>query len=317
MTRGDAARRTDTLARRVGPFRFKFFSALGRGFEKTALVAGTSFALVYWMRLPYRLPGPEDYQAAQHALLDAARPGDAVAVLPFWADRAKIYVHGLPVVALPHLAEEDVERYPRLFVLSQPDLPRSTATNELAGLERKLALVSGPKRYGPLSLSLLQPRTGREPSLDFTSQIERASVSVGGEACTPGSGGFQCPRGIWDQVRSEWHEFAFLPRRCVRAQPTDNATLAVTFDQVPLRAEIHGAMGLVGAGGMGARGQVELSIDVDDAPALALVQTTGDPGFHRFEARFPGLEAGGHRVTFRINSAGLVQQPFCFDAVAY
>jgi hypothetical protein len=317
MTLGDSSRRVDHPARRVGPFRLKFFSALGRAFEKAALVGGTSFALVYWMRLPYRLPGPEDYQAAQHALLDAARPGDAVAVLPFWADRAKIYLHGLPVVALPHLAEEDVERYQRLFVLSQPDLPRSSATRELAGLERKLARVFGPKRYGPLSLSLLRPRPGREPSLDFTSQIERASVSVGGEACTPGSGTFQCPRGPWDQVRSEWHEFDFLPRRCVRAQPTQGDTVSVTFDQVPLRAEIHGAMGLVGAGGTSGLGRVELSIDLDGAPALALVQTTGDPGFHKFEARFPGLEPGGHRVTFRINSAGPVQQPFCFDAVAY
>jgi hypothetical protein len=316
MTLGESGPSVDTSARRVGPFRIPFLSGLGRAVEITALLAATFFALLYWVRLPSRLPSPEDYQSAQHELLATSHPGDALAVLPYWADRAKLYAHGFPVVALPNLANEDVERYPRLFVLAQPDLPRSAAGTELAALEHKLTRVSGPKRYGPLSLSLYQPRPGHEASLDVTSQIERAQVSVGAESCGPIAGGFQCPRGTWDHVRAEWHEFSFLPRRCLWAQPAGAEPLVITFDQVPLRSEIHGAMGLIGAtdGGSGA---VELAIDIDEVPALTLLLMSDDPGFHPFEGRFPQLGPGGHRVTFRISSPSPVRHPFCFDAVAY
>jgi len=316
MTRGDPTSSIEDVARPVGPFRIPFLARLGRGVEIAALVVATSLALLYWIRLPFRLPSAEDYQAFQHELLGAAHPGDAVAVLPYWADRAKLYAHGFPVVALPNLASENVERYPRLFVLAQPDLPRSSAGGELAALEGKLALVSGPKRFGPLSLSLYQPRPGREASLDFTAQLERAQVSVGLESCAPVPGGFQCSRGPWDHVRPEWHEFDFLPRRCVWAQPAGSDPLTLTFDQVPLRGEIHGGMGLIGAA-PGGGGAVELAIDIDDVPALTIAASADDPGFHPFQGHFPGLGPGGHRVTFRIRSLSPVRHPFCFDAVAY
>jgi hypothetical protein len=316
MTRGAPPSTVDVPARRVGPFRIQFLSKLGRALEIPALLAATLFALLYWARLPYRLPSPDEYQSAQHELLGTAHPGDAVAVLPYWADRAKLYLHGFPVVTLPNLAREDVERYARLFVLAQPDLPRSSAGTELEALGRKLALVSGPKRFGPLSLSLYQPRPGHEPSLDFTSQIERAQVSVGAESCGPIAGGFQCPRGAWDHVRAEWHEFEFLPRRCLWAQPAGAEPLILTFDQVPLRAEIHGAMGLIGAAG-GGSGAVELAIDIDEVPTVALALKSDDPGFHPFQVRVPGVGPGGHRIAFRISSPSPVRHPFCFDAVAY
>jgi hypothetical protein len=317
MTAREATSGVDAPARRVGPFRILFVSRLGQAAEIAALVAGTCFALLYWARLPYRLPSPEDYQGAQHELLATSHPGDALAVLPYWADRAKLYANGLPVVALPHLGDEDVGRYVRLFVLAQPDLPRSSAESELAALGRKLARVSGPKRFGPLSLSLYQPQPGNEASLDFTAQIERAQVSVGAESCGPVAGGFQCPRGAWDHVRPEWHEFDFLPRRCLWAQPAGAEPLVITFDQVPLRSEIHGAMGQIGAGHGGGSGAVELAIDIDEVPRVSLLLDSDDPGYHRFAGRFPGLGPGGHRVTFRISSPSPVRHPFCFDAVAY
>jgi hypothetical protein len=315
MTRPEATTAGNALPRRVGTFRIPFLSQLGRTIEIAAVVGATLFAMLFWVRLPYRLPTAEDYQQAQHALLAASRPGDAVAVLPFWADRAKLYLHGLPVVALPDLANQDPERYQRLFVIAQPDLPRSSAPAEVAALGRKLALVSGPTRYGPLSLSLYQPRPEHEPSLDFTAQLERAQVEVGNDACTPVAGGFQCPRGAWDRVRAEWHEFDFLPRRCLWAEPTGAAPLVLTFDQVPLRAEIHGAIGMLSGGGGGAT--VSLAIDIDESPAITLFLPPGNPGFHPFETRFPDPGPGGHRVTFRISSAGGPPHPFCFDAVAF
>jgi hypothetical protein len=316
MMRGASNSTMEGAARRVGAFRIPFLSSIGIALEIATLVAATLFSLLYWIRLPYRLPAAEDYQAIQHQLLASSHPGDALAVLPYWADRAKLYAHGFPVVALPNLAGEDIERYPRLFVLAQPDLPRSNAGNELAAVGRKLQLLTGPLRYGPLSLSLYQPRPGHEPSLDFTSQIERGQVSIGAETCGAIAGGFQCPRGPWDRVRAEWHEFDFLPRRCIWAQPSGAEPLTLTFDQVPLRGEIHGGMGLVGATGSGS-GAVELAIDIDDVPSLAVVLSADDPGFHPFQGRFPGLGQGGHRVTFRISSSSPVRHPFCFDAVAY
>jgi hypothetical protein len=292
------------------------------GIEAVVLLAAVLFALVYWLRLPGRLPTEQDYLAVQHELLAKAHPGDGIAALPFWADRIKLFSHGLPVVALPHLADDgEAERYARLWVLAQPDLPRSEAAAELEALGHRLARVEGPERFGPLSLSLYEPQPGRTPAYDFTERLADAQVSIGGDDpvdCEAVQGGFQCPRGPWNYVRPEWHEFDFLPRRCLWSHPVGPEPLRLHFSQVPLHGGLRGGFGLIGeAAELRQAAPVSLDVFVDGAETAELTLEPGDPGWHEFDLGLPGLAAGAHEVELDVTTPNPGMRHFCFDAVGY
>ncbi len=258
----------------------------------------------------------------QHELLAGARPGDGVAALPFWAERIKLFSRGLPVVALPRLAEDvESERYSRLWVLAQPDLPRSGAAAELEALDRELSRVSGPKRFGPLSLSLYEPRSGRAPSYDFLAHLGDAQVSIGGDEpadCAARPGGFQCPRGPWNYVAPEWHEFDFLPRRCLWTHPVGPEPLRLRYSQVPLRGGLRGGFGIVGQAAEQKQGApVSVAVLVDGSRSAELTLSPGDPGWHEFDLGLPGLGAGGHEVELDVSAPDPAMRHFCLDAVGY
>ncbi len=295
---------------------------LSRRLEGGLLLASVAAALVFWIRLPGRLPGEEDYLAVQHALVADARPGDAVALLPFWAERGKLFVHGLPVVALPDLPDEaDAERYPRLWVLAQPDLPRSDAAADLARLDRRLTRLAPARRFGPLLLVLYGPRAGRAATYDFTARLGAARVDVDGEPCEGGAGGLRCSRGPWNYVAPEWHEFDFLPRRCLWAHPVGEAPLTISYDGVPMEGGLRGGFGLVGGAAElpASRGfaPVELAVLVDGGQAATLTLSAGDPGWHPFELSLPGLAEGRHEVAFQVRARDPAMRHFCFDAAAF
>jgi hypothetical protein len=290
--------------------------------EAAALLGAIAFSFLYWLRLPGRLPSEQDYLAVQHELVSSSRPGDGVAALPFWADRGKLFAHGLPVVALPHLAEQnEAERYGRLWALAQPDLPRSDAADELAALGFRLSRVGEPKRFGPLSLVLYEPKAGRATTYDFVARLADAQVSLGGDdpaECEARPGGFQCPRGAWNYVRPEWHEFDFLPRRCLWAHPVGREPLRVRFGDVGLRGGLRGGFGLIGqAGELKQAAPVSLSVLVDGSEAAELVLSPCDPGWHEWDLGLPGLGAGTHAVEFDVATPNAGMRHFCFDAVAY
>jgi hypothetical protein len=292
------------------------------GLEAAAVLAAVLFAFVYWLRLPGRLPSEEDYLALQHELVASAHPGDAVALLPFWADRGKLFVHGLPVIALPDLDREgDAERYARLWVLAQPDLPRSDAAGLLERLDARLVRQGPAKRFGPLSLSLYEPREGRGGSYDFLAHLSDAQVELGGdepEACEASQGGFRCPRGPWNYVAPEWHEFDFLARRCLWAHPVGPQPLEVHYSQVPLRHGLRGGFGLIGqAAEVRQAAPVELAVDVDGSQAATLELSPGDPGWHAFELDLADLTPGSHDIAFRVSTPNPSQRHFCFDADAF
>ncbi|MHB8420877.1 MAG: hypothetical protein ACYDCL_22605 [Myxococcales bacterium] len=297
-------------------------SSLTEALEAATVLAAVVFALGYWLLLPGRLPSERDYLAVQHELLANARPGDGVAVLPFWADRGKLFARGLPVVALPQLASEaDAERYGRLWVLAQPELPRSDAPAELAALDRRLARAAEPRRFGPLSLSLYEPKPGRAPSYDFVGRLTDARVSIGGDdpaECQAVPGGFQCPRGPWNYVRPEWHEFDFLPRRCLWAHPVGPEPLRLQWSQVPLREGLRGGFGLIGqAAEIPNAAPVSLAVVVDGAAQAELQLSPGDPGWHEFDLGLAGLSEGAHEVELDVSTPNPGMRHFCFDAVGY
>ena len=165
--------------------------------ELSVLLVALLYSLVFWFRLPTQLPTDADYLALQAALQTQVQPGDGAAVLPFWADRAKVYLHGLPILGLPALDSQlDAERYRRLWVVAQPALPRSDAAETLEKLGMRLDAQGAPRKFGPLELWLFVPKPGRAAIWDFVAHPGEAQVQSNGP------------------VQLLWREFDFLPRHC-------------------------------------------------------------------------------------------------------
>ncbi|MHB1844136.1 MAG: hypothetical protein ACYCWW_04795 [Deltaproteobacteria bacterium] len=292
--------------------------------EALAIALAAVFAVGFWFWLPSRLPSKADYEALGRTLASEARPGDGVAFAPFWAERGKLFVHGLPTVALPGLENEpDAERFARLWVVGQPDLPRSDAAATLRALDGRLTPDGARRRFGPLSLSRYTPRAGRATTDDFVAHLGDAEASIGGETrepCQkePGGQGFVCPRGSWNYIRPEWHEFDFLPRRCLWAHPVGPEPLELDFPGASVAHGFRGGMGLVGQAADDPRlAPVDLAFLVDGALAGEVTLGAGDPGFHPFELDIPGLSAGPHDVKIQVSSQNPARRHFCFDAVAF
>ena len=261
--------------------------ATARLAELALLLGCLAYALWFWLRLPGRLPDEKDYLVLQTAIQAEARPGDGAAVLPFWAERAKLFLHGMPVLALPHLeSEADAERYGRLWVIAQPDLPRSDARESLEALGRKLSVLEGPRRFGPLELWLFAPRPGRAASYDFIAHAGEAQI--------------QSPVG----VRVEWREFDFLPRHCFLSQ---GGRAVLHFEGVP----IHGGL-RVGLGSLGPPQGAALQASVDGQPLQPLQLVEGGPAFQEAELPAAGLSGDSHSVDLVLSGRAV-----CADAVAY
>jgi hypothetical protein len=258
--------------------------------EAAVFLASLLFALVFWVRLPGELPSDGDYNALFAAMLPEGTPGDAFTVLPFWAQRARTYIHGIPFIGYPSLASEpDVERYRRLWVVAQPDLPRSDAADSLKELDQKLVAIGPKRRFGPLTLALYEPRPGRATTYDFRAHAQEAQV----EPSSP---------------KVEWHEFDYLPRRCIRT-PQGAPQTTFVFPQVALGHGIRGGLGVLG----GDTARITFNVDGREAPPVELV--TGQRGWQHFEVPISnGGDASNadHTVTVSITGRNV-----CFDAVAF
>jgi VCBS repeat-containing protein len=258
--------------------------------EAAIFLASLLFALVFWVRLPGELPSDANYNALFAAMQPEGMPGDAFTVLPFWAQRARTYIHGIPFIGYPSLASEpDVERYTRLWVIAQPDLPRSDAADSLRELDQKLVPIGPKRRFGPLTLALYEPRPGRAATYDFRAHAEEAQA----EPASP---------------RVEWHEFDYLPRRCIKTPPGAPQS-SFAFPRVSLSHGIRGGFGVLG----GDTARITFNVDGREAPPVELV--AGQRGWQHFEvpvADSSGASDADHTVTVSINGRNV-----CFDAVAF
>jgi hypothetical protein len=255
--------------------------------ELALLLGGLAYAIVFWLRLPGQLPDEKDYLALQAAIQSEIRPGDGAAVLPFWAERAKLFLHGTPVLALPHLeAEADAERYARLWVIAQPELPHSDARDTLNALGQRLDLVHAPRHFGPLELWLFTPRPSRAATYDFVAHAGEARV----QSPVP--------------VRTEWREFDFLPRHCLLSQA---GQAILHFDAVPIHNGLR-----VGLGSLGPPGETQILASVDGHPLQPLGLTEPGAGFQEAELATGGLSGDTHSVDIT-----LLGRAVCADAVAF
>lgn len=266
-------------------------------------------------RLPARLPTEVDWRAAAAILEREARPGDALAISPAWAERARLVAPArLPVLALARLAGEELPGVRRLWLLSLPDAPGHGSGAELDVIDRA-ARSEGPVRLGALELTRYDLAFPSRPLAFLPDRLAGAEVRLGEVSCpAAGDGSFACPAPAPARVRRTVREVAGAPRPCLSLEldPAAAAPLALAFRAVPMGRTLRGHAGLAGPPGARPAGPVRVSLLVDGEHA-GEVELSPDT-FHRFDLD-TGRFAGSTRDLALVVTALDLPGALCLDAV--
>ncbi len=143
-------------------------------------------SLAFDLTLPLRLPSDQDWAEAAGAVRAGAGPGAPAAVVqiwPPWAERARLFVDAVPVVAEEDLAAADYLGAQRLWLLALPRVPFGGLVAARAALLRRGAVPLGAARnFGALSL---EPWDLRAPPVatELTSRREAHEVDYVAREC--------------------------------------------------------------------------------------------------------------------------------------
>ncbi len=275
------------------------------------------YGMFFYSTLPERLPTTLDWRSAAALLARDARPGDTVALAPWWAERAReVLPASLPVMAFPRLAGEDLVGVRRVWLLSLPRTPgyRPDVEGELAA---RASAVIGPERLGGLAVTRYDLRTPMVPLTFLPDQLATATVSIGKRSCARGARGFfRCPASPFSVVAREVREVDSLPRPCVcaRPPPEPGTPLTITFPAVPLGRTLRGHTGIAGEAALAGEGSIRLSVSVDEEDVGATEDPPARPGWRAFQ--LDTSRHAGHvgAVTFTVTAAKVDRRDLCFDA---
>jgi hypothetical protein len=266
-----------------------------------ALATG-ALAVLAQARLPGRLPSPRDWAAVAALLERDGRPGDAVALSPPWAERARA-VLPLPVLASARYDGEDLPGVRRIWVLSIPGAPGFSWELE-AGLLRRSTRPRPAERIGAFELARYDLASPTLPLAFLPDRLAEAEVSRGAEACLPDpSGGFRCTGG---RVAREVRDVGGAPRPCLVAALDEGAPLAIEFPPVRVGRRVRGHAGRLGAGGAPLR--LSVVVDGEEAGAAELA----GPGFVPFEVDTTRFGGAVRRVALILTPSGGAD--VCLDA---
>ena len=268
--------------------------------------------ILFQAGLSARLPSRLDWAAARALLERDARPGDAVALAPAWAERARAVVPAaVPIVARTGRGE-DLPGVRRVWLLSLSRAPGYDWQTELA-LVSRAARSTPAQRLGAIEVTRHDLAFPTLPLAFLPDWLAQAEVTLGGVACAGGGGGFTC--GGPDRIRVERtvREVAGAPRPCLTASITApaDAPLAIAFPGVPVGRVVRGHAGAVGRGNaLPAPVRIAVRIDGEEAGAAELA----GPGFAPFEIDTGHLAGRLHTVTLVLTSPG-APGTLCVDAV--
>jgi len=242
-----------------------------------ALIALGAGSLAFDLSLGARLPSDQDWAEAAGALRGAGRAGDAVQIWPPWAERARLFVDAMPVLAEERLDDADFMGVQRLWMLSLPRTPFFRDPG--AALRARGAVPAEGRRFGAL---LLQGWDLRLP--EVAADLTRAS---------------------------EEHEVDYVARRCVRvavggrfvARGSAGAALHVRAGVIGERAYDAGRPEIV----------VLVSADGVGLGSLRVPRTERDgTGWRRLDVALP---AGASEREFQFSvSSPDAGRPFCLQA---
>lgn len=220
--------------------------------ELAGLVLVALVCLAFQLRLPSRLPSEEDYRQVSTWLAAEAQPGDAVLLFPWWTERARLYLPpGLPVYGYWGSDRDDLDAHPRVWVLGQPELPRSGEADFLAAFAPRRRALGPPRQAGRLVLTLYENGRYRPRRFTATESFERARVYLESpegtrRECRFDGRAHRCPGAPHLYVAPEWHELNSEPRRCLWMHPPGGAErLVAEFPQVPAGTALRLEGGIV------------------------------------------------------------------------
>jgi hypothetical protein len=269
-----------------------------------------SWAILAQARLPGRLPTALDWAAARALVERDARPGDAVAVAPAWAERAReILPASVAVLAQARFDREDLVGVRRLWLLSLAETPglRSDAEVDLAD---RAARSEEPARLGAFEVTRYDLAFPTLPLAFLPDRLAHASVSLGDERCTPdGAGRFRCRDGVVELERSV-REIGGVPRPCLStaaATPLD-APLVLAFPGSRIGRTLQGHAGAtVGA----ASAPVRVAVLLEDEEVGSAELASG--GWAPFRIDTSRSAGQARRLSLVVTSPGPLS--LCLDAV--
>lgn len=162
--------------------------------------------LVFQLRLPGLAPSDDDFRAAAKAIEAEAKPGDVVLLYPWYTERARLFMpESVPVVGYQGSDGDSHIFAPRIWLLSQPSLPRASVEGLM-------------KEFGPARTEDgLSRAFGRLRLQRFTNGRHRAVKWSALEALPQAQTYLESAQGrAPERLMSGWHEVKFAPRKCIR-----------------------------------------------------------------------------------------------------
>jgi hypothetical protein len=206
---------------------------------------------------------------------------------PWWTERARLHLpETLEVLGDPRAVGRDLRASPRIWLVSQPDLPRAGTRDFLSRFEVERTRQGPTRTFGQLQLSLYRNHRARPLLFDAGAALETASVRLE----TPKTGqrvpcrrtrdGFRCPGRPPLTVFEGWHELDFAPMRCIwMPPPGGDQRLVLAFRGLPPAGTLHLQGGLVGEHAVQrGRGLTPVHFGVRRPDGTSLIAHTLPPG---------------------------------------
>jgi hypothetical protein len=222
--------------------------------------AVSAWAILAQARLPARLPSPLDWAAARALVERDARPGDAAALSPPWAERAReLLPSSVPVLAQPRYAGEDLVGVRRVWLLSLAEAPRFSWQVEL-DLAERAARSEDAVRLGAIDVTRYDLAFPTLPLAFLPDRLGRSEVWLGVLPCARETAERLVCGDRSAEVERTVREIDGVPRPCLSAAApaTLDEPLVVTFPETRIGRTLHGHVGQVGAGGGALRIAVQL-----------------------------------------------------------
>ncbi len=260
-------------------------------------------------RLPDRLPSGLDWAAARALVERDARPGDAAAISPPWAERAReILPASIPVLAQPGYAGEDLIGVRRVWLLSLQDAPGFSYRID-GDLSERSSQWSTTERLGAIEATRYDLAFPTLPLAFLPDRLAGAAVSLASEPCAADlKGGFACATPVPVRVQREMRDVAGSPRPCIVAtfESAAAAALALSFPSLRIGRMVHGHAAHLGA----ERGPIRISVQVDGEDA-GDAEIVGDARPFRIDTtRFAGRSG---TLTLALTASGA--RSVCLDGV--
>jgi hypothetical protein len=237
-------------------------------FALAAAITGAA-SLAAQIRLPGRLPAPADWVALRSLLEREARPGDAAAVSPGWAERAREALPAsIPVLAARRYAGEDLLGVRRVWLVSLPGAPGFSWRVEEDLLARG-APAGRVAQLGAIDVTRIEIASPALPLAFLPDRLQRVDGGAGAGA-----------------VR-EVREVGGAPRPCLVARPGGGETLAFTFAPLRIGRLVRGHVGAVGAAALPATVRISAAVE-GETVGSAEVSGVGFVPFEIDTGRFTG-----------------------------